>query len=62
MAAKLSDFYQMYKLRGILPITFRSRGLEIGGKIKRVVLTTYFGMQNNLLLPKFGPYSEGRLI
>ena len=49
MAATVSDFYQKHKLPSLLLITCRPLDLEIGGKIRREVLTTFFEHKNKFI-------------
>jgi len=49
MAATVSNFYQKHKLQSLLLITCRPLDLEIGRKIRREVLTTFFEHKNKLI-------------
>ena len=53
MAATVSDFYQKHKLPSLLLVAFTPSDLEIGGKVRRVVLTTFFERKNKFLYPYF---------
>ena len=53
MAATVNDLYQKYKLPSLLMINISLLDLEIGRKIGREVLTTFFEEKNELLYPYF---------
>ena len=53
MAATVSDFYQKHKLPSLLLITSGPLDLEIGGKIRGEVLTTFFKHKNKFLYSYF---------
>ena len=53
MVATVNYLYQKYKLPSLLMINVSLLDLEIGRKIGREVLTTFFEEKNELLYPYF---------